>query len=357
MVENNYKQLWLWEYSLLWRPSSDYLSNFTATVTSSRSTSPCETVQSSQTYHTNVPPSPPLSVAQSSSRSNPSHTPHSPTTARSPVQVSSSLQTTANDWTTRINLHVTIVLEQEPSHGTRESPRRRSNVPSVMNGSHSPSPVPSDSYPRDNSSVISSAMMRSTNRSVTNHDIQAIMSRLEFLQRQAEHIVNGSLSASSRSSISSRASTSTLIDPRSPAGSTISNLVSLPPMNAELFFSPPRSPLSIPHAGSLSISTDSPPSSGTNTPSTSGSLTPVLLHPALAQAAVLLGAPGPSATPARVQRRPIVEGTECGICLDPIYHPVDAVWCRGTCGQNVHVECFDEWRSYQNANSLLCTYW
>jgi len=69
------------------------------------------------------------------------------------------------------------------------------------------------------------------------------------------------------------------------------------------------------------------------------------------------GALGPSSVPTRVQRRAITSDTECGICLEPIYSAADSVWCRGTCGQNVHTECFDEWLSYRNGNMILCTYW
>lgn len=43
-----------------------------------------------------------------------------------------------------------------------------------------------------------------------------------------------------------------------------------------------------------------------------------------------------------VVRKPITE--DCGICYEPIHHLKDAVWCRASCGQNVHRECFNNWR-------------
>lgn len=49
-----------------------------------------------------------------------------------------------------------------------------------------------------------------------------------------------------------------------------------------------------------------------------------------------------------VTRRPITDS--CGICIDAIQTLDDAVWCRGQCGQNLHVHCWDEWIRQQSSN-------
>ena len=50
----------------------------------------------------------------------------------------------------------------------------------------------------------------------------------------------------------------------------------------------------------------------------------------------------PCSQPHRVRRRPITE--DCGVCYEPICCPDEAVWCRAQCGQNIHRECFADWR-------------
>jgi len=50
----------------------------------------------------------------------------------------------------------------------------------------------------------------------------------------------------------------------------------------------------------------------------------------------------PCPQPHRVTRKPITE--DCGICYERICCPDEAVWCRAQCGQNIHRECFAEWR-------------
>jgi hypothetical protein len=50
----------------------------------------------------------------------------------------------------------------------------------------------------------------------------------------------------------------------------------------------------------------------------------------------------PCSRPHRIKRKPITD--DCCICYEPICCLDDAVWCRAQCGQNVHRECFRDWR-------------
>jgi hypothetical protein len=205
--------------------------------------------------------------------------------------------------------------------------------------------------------------LSTNNRRITYRDVQTILSRLEFLERHAAQIVNSSRSASSYSARSSPGDFSrTASEPTSPVGSTISELYLPPPVgHAELFFSPTRSPPPIPYAGSLSISTDYDPPSPVdfvNTPSPSVSSSPPLFSQQRTRGRTGLEAPEPAVHPASVQRRPITSDTDCAICTELIENAADAVWCRGTCGQNLHIECFGEWRTFRDDDdNLLCIYW
>jgi hypothetical protein len=96
--------------------------------------------------------------------------------------------------------------------------------------------------------------------------------------------------------------------------------------------------------------------SAVNTPSSSGSSTPVNLSLPATPDALPVGVPGPPAPQRGVQRRPIT-ATTCYICYDPFQSLADAVWCRGTCGQNVCVYCFDEWIDSRNEHSITCPFW
>lgn len=51
----------------------------------------------------------------------------------------------------------------------------------------------------------------------------------------------------------------------------------------------------------------------------------------------------PCPRPHSVRRKPI---TDCCICCEEIHCSEDAVWCRAQCGQNVHRECFRDWRTH-----------
>jgi hypothetical protein len=145
---------------------------------------------------------------------------------------------------------------------------------------------------------------------------------------------------------------------------------SFPPPSgpAELFFSPPRSPLAPPPPGSLSISSDISPSPTINTPSSSGTSSPFLLSPP--QSPGLPPSPSPSPSPPEsvssessrnstqyAERRALPE--MCPICYEFITGPSEAVWCRSTCGQNICNGCFEEWNEQQRSSihPLRCMYW
>jgi hypothetical protein len=67
----------------------------------------------------------------------------------------------------------------------------------------------------------------------------------------------------------------------------------------------------------------------------------------------------PLAQPGSVQRKPI---EDCYVCQERIESAEDAVWCRKACGQNLHRECFEEWRRSNHSNAVIrrptrCGYW
>lgn len=41
------------------------------------------------------------------------------------------------------------------------------------------------------------------------------------------------------------------------------------------------------------------------------------------------------------KRKPLED--DCPICFSPFEEPEETVYCRATCGQNIHKECFDTW--------------
>jgi hypothetical protein len=320
-------------------------------------------LQAHNTHPATLPPLPQLSPTQHSSSSTVRYADQVLTTVNSPSEVSSSIQTATRNGSIRIELNVTIVLEQ---HGQANAARRSSNNLAAISPASNDAPRRPASSTSGSSSQVSShsgsLSSSTTNQSITYLDVQTILARLESLERQAAQIINSGRSGSSRSSRTSYGGFNrSLTDPRSSVASTISDLYLPPPVgHPEFFFSPPRSPPPIPHAGSLSISSDSEPTSPVlafNTPSSSDSSTPVVSSRPSMPSNEILRPPGPSSVQAIAQRQPIAPDTECGICLEPILRAEDAVWCRGTCGQNLHTECFDEWRPYRNGNPVLCTYW
>lgn len=69
--------------------------------------------------------------------------------------------------------------------------------------------------------------------------------------------------------------------------------------------------------------------------------------------------PLPAPTPCaenHVVRRTTDE--DCGICLTTMVNtPLqELVWCKASCGQSAHKECFNTWQSHQNADAQ-CAYW
>jgi hypothetical protein len=303
-----------------------------------------------------LPPSPPLSPTPHASEATLRHADQASTTTNNPPQVSSSIRTTQRDRSIHIDLNVTIVLGR-PGTSNITATASRSNC-DRSRGSVSSSYTASDQASAHSRASSSSAH----NRLIAYSDVQQILSRLESLERLAAQVPSRSRSVLPRSSsFSSGASRLTVNDLRSPVGSTISDLYLPQPIGRlELFFSPPRSPAAIPHSGSLSISIDSRSSSSVkpiNTPSSSRSSIHLILSPPATPTALAVGLPGPSTLQRGVQRQPITATTTCYICYDPFQSPVDAVWCRGTCGQNVCVYCFDEWIESRSEHNITCPYW
>lgn len=66
----------------------------------------------------------------------------------------------------------------------------------------------------------------------------------------------------------------------------------------------------------------------------------------------------PVPAPYRVRRQPI-NNTSCYICYEAIARPEDAKWCRAHCGQNICLECHQNWRAQleEEARPLECGYW
>lgn len=56
------------------------------------------------------------------------------------------------------------------------------------------------------------------------------------------------------------------------------------------------------------------------------------------------------------KRKPI-EG-DCPVCFME-FEPdkEEIVWCRGSCGNNIHKICFDKWAATQRAHGVRCVYW
>ncbi|PMD36670.1 hypothetical protein L207DRAFT_568885 [Hyaloscypha variabilis F] len=275
--------------------------------------------------------------------------------------VSSSVQTTNAHGSTRIDINITVVLDQDvPSNTTHRAPGNAPVTSSVSSGANSRSRTAAGNPRSSQSSTHSGSSSSSVpSRTITTRDVQEIISRLVSLERQAARFQNRSHSASSRSSRSTfTASSRSANDPRSPIGSTISEDLPPPVENPYLFFSPPRSPAPASYAGSLSISTDSEPASSVvdiNTPSSSGSSTPII-PPLIIPAVPAVVVPGPAIPPAAVQRRPITASTTCYVCYEHFQSPADTVWCRGTCGQNLCLGCFDGWIESRNGLDITCPF-
>ena len=75
------------------------------------------------------------------------------------------------------------------------------------------------------------------------------------------------------------------------------------------------------------------------------------------QTSPLTARPTRSQRPASVppNRKPLAEA--CYVCYEPFSGPGDAVWCRGSCGQNLHRECFEQWSSGKGRRHVKCAFW
>jgi hypothetical protein len=103
---------------------------------------------------------------------------------------------------------------------------------------------------------------------------------------------------------------------------------------------PPRTPSRQNNASATSVS---PPSPETSRPASQrGANATPPLTPSTPTPPTTVHTP--CSRPHRVTRKPITE--DCGICYEPICCLDDAVWCRAQCGQNIHRECFRDWRTH-----------
>lgn len=60
---------------------------------------------------------------------------------------------------------------------------------------------------------------------------------------------------------------------------------------------------------------------------------------------------------AKVERKPL-EGNDCPVCMEELDGSEPTTYCRAVCGQNVHVECFKEWRgaSERKGEAVVCMF-
>ncbi|KAH9129819.1 hypothetical protein LEN26_005785 [Aphanomyces euteiches] len=59
----------------------------------------------------------------------------------------------------------------------------------------------------------------------------------------------------------------------------------------------------------------------------------------------------------RVEQKSL-EGTDCPICFEDLADGRPVVWCKAQCGNNIHNECFDQWKKskLQSGGQLTCVY-
>jgi hypothetical protein len=53
--------------------------------------------------------------------------------------------------------------------------------------------------------------------------------------------------------------------------------------------------------------------------------------------------------------RKAIDG-DCPICVFEMSGDEDLVWCKASCGQNFHAECFAQWRRSRGHQTLTCVY-
>ncbi|KAG9403606.1 hypothetical protein AC1031_006247 [Aphanomyces cochlioides] len=53
-----------------------------------------------------------------------------------------------------------------------------------------------------------------------------------------------------------------------------------------------------------------------------------------------------------------LEGTDCPICFEDLADGRPVVWCKAQCGNNIHNECFNQWKKskLQSGGQLTCVY-
>lgn len=64
-----------------------------------------------------------------------------------------------------------------------------------------------------------------------------------------------------------------------------------------------------------------------------------------------------SASSKPTTRRKKISG-ECPICYEE-FEPKneEIIWCKATCGNNVHKACFEAWRQRHSPEELCCVFW
>jgi hypothetical protein len=56
-------------------------------------------------------------------------------------------------------------------------------------------------------------------------------------------------------------------------------------------------------------------------------------------------------------KRKAVEG-DCPICFMEFEPQTEKIiWCKASCGNNVHKACFDRWAATTRENGVRCVYW
>ena len=56
--------------------------------------------------------------------------------------------------------------------------------------------------------------------------------------------------------------------------------------------------------------------------------------------------------------RKALAGNDCPVCMEELDDKEPTTWCRAVCGQNVHVECFREWRraAERKGEDVVCMF-
>lgn len=70
------------------------------------------------------------------------------------------------------------------------------------------------------------------------------------------------------------------------------------------------------------------------------------------------GLPDSNSVPSKLPARRKKISGECPICYEE-FEPKneEIVWCKATCGNNVHKACFEAWRQRHSPEELCCVFW